>query len=68
MYPKPAIEKFELAQVPYKENAHTCTRSMLASSRDFELRIIIPIEQLTRPSISKNEEVMWVEYTPPWMN
>lgn len=58
------FEKFELVQIPQSENSHVDAHSKLASGKDSELLIVIPIEQLPSPSISKEREVMWVKNTP----
>lgn len=39
----------------------------LANSKDSELLKVVPIEHLPWSSISKMEEVMWIEETPLWM-
>lgn len=63
----PTFEKFELAQIPCTENAHTDALSKLANIKNSELLTIVPVEHISRPSTSKSKKVMWVESTPPWM-
>ncbi|XP_022848717.1 uncharacterized protein LOC111371020 [Olea europaea var. sylvestris] len=41
--------------------------SKLASNKDSELLNAVPIEHLSKPSISRGEEVFWIEGTPLWM-
>lgn len=60
----PTFERFELVQIPRCENFNIDALSKLASSRNSELLTLVPIEHLSRPSISKNKEVMWVEDAP----
>lgn len=62
----PYFERFELNQIPRIENTHTNTLSKLASSKDLELLRVVPIEHLSRSSISKGNEVMWIKGTPLW--
>lgn len=59
----PIFQNFELVQIPPSENSHADTLSKLVSNKDFELLTVVPIEHLLRPSISKEQEVMWVENT-----
>ncbi|XP_022869393.1 uncharacterized protein LOC111388815 [Olea europaea var. sylvestris] len=63
----PQFERFELVEVPRLENTHVDALSKLASSRDSELLKIVLIERLPKPSISGDEEVLWIEGTPLWM-
>ncbi|XP_022869271.1 uncharacterized protein LOC111388718 [Olea europaea var. sylvestris] len=63
----PQFERFELIQVSRLENTHTDALSKLGSSKDSELLKIVPIEHLSKPSISGGEEVLWIEGTPLWM-
>ncbi|XP_022864681.1 uncharacterized protein LOC111384604 [Olea europaea var. sylvestris] len=63
----PHFERFELVQVPCFENTHADALSKLARSKDSELLRIVPIERLPKPSISRGEEVIWIEDIPPWM-
>lgn len=60
----PSFKKFELVEVPRAENDHVDALSKLASNKDSKLFIVVPIENLHRPSTSKGEEVMWVKDTP----
>ncbi|XP_022874289.1 uncharacterized protein LOC111393127 [Olea europaea var. sylvestris] len=53
-------------QIPRVENAHADALSKLASSKDFELLTIVPIEYLLIPS-TEAPNVMWVVGTPTWM-
>ncbi|XP_022846411.1 uncharacterized protein LOC111369165 [Olea europaea var. sylvestris] len=66
MYLVPSFEKFELIQIPRVENAHADALSKLASSKDFELLTIVPIEHLLIPS-TEAPNVMWIVGTPTWM-
>ncbi|XP_022872377.1 uncharacterized protein LOC111391392 [Olea europaea var. sylvestris] len=63
----PHFERFELIQVPRLENTHVDALSKLASSKDSELLKIVPIERLSKPSISEGEELLWIESTPVGM-
>lgn len=56
-----------LFQIPRLENAHIDALLKLASSKDSKLLKIIPFKYLTKPSITKGEEVMWIEDTSNWM-
>lgn len=60
------FEKFELVSILHNENSHADALSKLANSRDSELLVVVPIEHLLRPSISKEQEVMWVETPHGW--
>ncbi|XP_022881099.1 uncharacterized protein LOC111398433 [Olea europaea var. sylvestris] len=62
-----AFKRFELIQVPRPENKHADALSKLAASKDSELLKVVPIEHLSKPSISGGEEVLWIEGTPLWM-
>lgn len=62
----PFFEKFELTQIPRLENAHADALSKLASSKDYELLTVLPIEHLLGPSTSA-DLTMWVEGTPTWI-
>lgn len=59
----PTFERFKLVQIPRCENFHVDVLSKLASSKYSELLTVVPIEHLPMPSISKNEEVVWIEDT-----
>lgn len=63
----PAFERFELAQILHSENAHADILSKLASSKDFEPLMMVPIKHLPKPSTFKCKEAMWVEDTLLWM-
>ncbi|XP_022866582.1 uncharacterized protein LOC111386359 [Olea europaea var. sylvestris] len=63
----PHFERFELIQFPCLENTHADALSKLASSKDSELLKVVPIEHLSKPSISGGDEVLWIEGTPLWM-
>lgn len=60
------FERFETLQIP-RENSHADAFSKSTSNIDSELLIVVPIEHLSSPSISKNGKVMWVEDIPSWM-
>ncbi|XP_022859742.1 uncharacterized protein LOC111380417 [Olea europaea var. sylvestris] len=62
----PHFERFELVQVLRFENIHVDALSKLASNKDSELLRIIAIKHLSKRSIFRGEEVMWIEGTPPW--
>lgn len=49
----PSFERFELAHIPHLENSHVDALSKLASSKDFELLTVVPIEYLFRPPLLK---------------
>lgn len=59
-----AFEMFELAYILLVENAHVDILFKLASSKDYELFTVVPIEHLIRSFTSKCKEVIWVEDTP----
>lgn len=63
----PTFKRFELTQILRSENAYTNALSRLASDKDSELLMMVPIEHFPKRSTSKDEEVMWVEDTSPWM-
>ncbi|XP_022869801.1 uncharacterized protein LOC111389152 [Olea europaea var. sylvestris] len=63
----PHFEKFELIQVPHLKNTHADALSKLASSKDSELLKIVPIEHLSKPSVSGGEELLWIKSTPLWI-
>ncbi|XP_022870105.1 uncharacterized protein LOC111389415 [Olea europaea var. sylvestris] len=64
----PQFQRFELIQVPRLENTHADALSKLARKKDSELLKVVPIEQLSKPSIFGGEEVLWIEGTPLWMH
>lgn len=59
----PAFKRVELAQIPRLENTYADSISKLARSKDSdsELLTIVPIQHLSRSSIAKVEEVMWLQ-------
>lgn len=59
-----AFEMFKLAYILLVENAHADILLKLASSKDYELFTVVPIEHLIRSFTSKCKEVIWVEDTP----
>lgn len=61
------FEKFELTRILRIENTHVDALLKLASGKDLELLKAILIEHLPRPSISKGDEVMWIEGIPLWI-
>lgn len=48
-------------------NMHADALSKLTSNKDSELLKVVPIENLSRSSISKEELVIWIEVVPLWM-
>ncbi|XP_022880881.1 uncharacterized protein LOC111398180 [Olea europaea var. sylvestris] len=52
----PQFERFKLIQVPRLENTHADALSKFASSKDFELLKVVPIEHLLKHSIFGGEE------------
>ncbi|XP_022848853.1 uncharacterized protein LOC111371181 [Olea europaea var. sylvestris] len=63
----PHFERFRLIYVPRIENTHANALSKLVSNKNSELLKIVPIKHLSKPSISKVEELLWIESTPVWM-
>ncbi|XP_022848739.1 uncharacterized protein LOC111371053 [Olea europaea var. sylvestris] len=51
----PHLQRFELVQVPSFENTHADVFSKLANSKDSELLRIVPIEHLSKTSISGDQ-------------
>lgn len=58
-----SFEKFKLAQILRIENIYTDALIKLASSKDYELLIVVPIKHLVDPSILAAKKVVWVEVT-----
>lgn len=63
----PSFKKFELAQILRFENAHAGALSKLASIKESEQLMVMPIEHLTEPSIAKEKEVMRIDGMSTWM-
>ncbi|XP_022876923.1 uncharacterized protein LOC111395145 [Olea europaea var. sylvestris] len=53
-------------QISRIKNAHADVLSKLASSKDSELLVVVPIEHLLLPS-TEAPNVMWVDGIPTWM-
>jgi len=60
----PSFERFELMQIPRSYNIHADALAKLASSKNSELLIVVPIEHPTKPSIEVSDTVMWIESAP----
>ncbi|XP_024018846.1 uncharacterized protein LOC112090267 [Morus notabilis] len=61
------FKSYEILQIPRAENTNTDALAKLASSRDFDMLGIVPIEDLERPTIEEKIEALTIQTDEGWM-
>ena len=61
------FDKYTLQQVPRDQNSNADALAKLASAKDANTLNIVPVEQLSMPSIQAEETTMVIQMADTWM-